>query len=391
MTNRALIILAVLALLALGCKKDEPAPRPLGEAPPTTAEGAPTPMGAAPPATAEAAPGEAADDGPKFEGEIDLRITSAEKKEKASPLMTLKVKGKKFRFAMPEGMEGAGPQLGAKGYVVLDGREKKIMAVSDEKRQVVLLPLDKLGAQLGKLSGDPAAEAKPGAEPKPNAKKPPELKKTGKTDTVAGRSCEEWELTNEDKSKMLLCVAAERASWLELPTLGLPTEHAWAHELVDGKHLPLRAIMLEPSGKEKMRVELVRLEEKALDDALFAPPADYKVLDMGEMMNGMAQMLGGATPPGAGGQTQGALPPGMAGKMPPNFQAMMARMREQMQAMKAKQGAPGAQGAQGPSGARADETAKLAAPAAEPKSAKALAKAKAKLKAGESAPTKPAE
>ncbi len=387
MTNRALILLVVLSHLVLGCKKDEPAPT---AAPPTTAEGAPTPMGAAPPTTAAAAEAAPADEGPKFEGEIDLKITSAEKK-KASPLMSLQVKGKKFRFAMPEGMEGGGgPQLGAKGYVVIDGREKKIMAVSDEKRQVVLLPLDKLGAQLGKLSGDPAAEAKPGVEPKPNAK-PPELKKTGKTDTVAGRSCEEWELTNEDKSKMLLCVAAERASWLELPTLGLPSEHSWAHELVDGKHLPLRAIMLEPSGKEKMRVELVRLEEKSLDDALFAPPADYKVLDMGEMMKGMASMLGGATPPGAGGQTQGSLPPGMAGKMPPNFQAMMARMREQMQAMKQKQGGQATPGATSPNGAHADDTAKLAAPAAEPKSAKALAKAKAKLKASESATTKPAE
>lgn len=385
MTNRALTLLVVLVLFAFACGKDEPAPT-VSAAPPTTALAEPAVTAAAAPAAQAAAEAARAGDdeqgGPGFEGEVDLRVSSVKDGKKEPKEMRLQVKGRQLRFALPEGIEGPGPQLDSKGYVVIDGRDKRVLAVSDEKRQVMVLPLDKIG-EMSKLGAGAAAEGKPGAEPKVTAKAP-ELKKTGKTDTVAGRSCEEWAIANEDKTRVLVCVANEQASWLELPTLGLPSQHGWARELMDGKHLPLRAIMFEASGKETMRVELVRLEAKALDDALFAPPAGYKVLDMGEMMRGVASMVGGAMPPGAGGQMPGAMPPGMAGKMPPNFQAMMARMREQMQAMKAQQGAQGA------APARAQATEKLAAPAEAAKPAKATTKAKATAKATETAAS-PAE
>jgi hypothetical protein len=391
MTNRVPHILAaVAASLALACgAKEEP---PLGSAPipppPPIDSLTAAPPPAAAPAQAEAAP-EA--EGPQFEGEVDLRITSTKADEadqktdqkadkKADPLLRLMVKGKRFRFTLPEGLDGGGPQLGPKGYLVIDGRDKKALMVSDEKRHVMVLPLDKLGQQMAKLGKD-AAEDAPAADPKAAAKAP-ELKQTGKTDTVAGRTCEEWEITNDDKTKTRVCVASEEASWLELPTLGLPSEHAWARSLMDGKHLPLRAIAFEASGKEKGRVELVRLEKKALDDALFAAPAGYQVMDMGEMMRGMAQMMGGAPVGGAGSQTQGTVPPGMAGKLPPNFQAMMERMRDKVQAMKAQQAAQGAD---------PERAEKLAKPAEGSEPPKASAKAKAKAKATQTAATKPAE
>ena len=368
-------------------------------------------MAAAPPGQAEGT-ATAAADGPAFEGEVDLRITSAKADKQAlktgkqleagkkpaagkegkadkdakhaAPIVRLQVKGKKLRFALPEGFEGGGPQIDPKGYVVIDGAEKKLLAVSDEKRQVVIIPLDKVSEQMTQLgkAAAPEGEVKPGT-------KPAELKKTGKTDTVAGRSCEEWEITSGDKTKLLMCVSNEHASWLQLPTLGLPSEHSWARQLMDGQHLPLRAISLEPSGKEKGRIELLRLEAKTLDDALFAVPADYKVIDLGEMMRGMATMLGGATPPGVGGQ--GAMPPGMAGKLPPNFQAMMARMRDQMKAMKAQQGGAATDTTGATPGTRSERAEKLAAPAEADYAPSAAAKAKAKAKAKQAASTAPSE
>ena len=67
--------------------------------------------------------------------------------------------------------------------------------------------------------------------------------KTGKKETVAGYACSDWEVTNADRSKLDLCVAEKGASFFHFPSLaGIPTEHAWALELVDGKHFPLKGV-----------------------------------------------------------------------------------------------------------------------------------------------------
>lgn len=350
----------VPGLFGLACHSAEPpATEPVASpapAPVAAQSASPAPVPAAP--TEEAAPSLAG-----FEGEIGLQWKAADSPKPAQSIVA-QVKGGKLRFGMPEGVK-QGPMFGERAYVVVDVSGKKLFAVVDPKRQVLTIDLETIGKQMEELRAGQPKPAEPSA--------PPKVDKTGRQDSVAGYACEEWDVTAADGHKSRICVAEQSASFLTLPTVSLPTEDAWARELFDGKHVPLRAITLDPAGNERTRLEVSKLEPKALPDALFAMPDGYKVIDFVQMMRGLGAAMaamgqgpaGGAPPPGA---------PGTAGapKMPPNMQAMM----EQMNAARAKLGAKG--GGEPPPEmkamldkmaarrAKATPTAKPEAPAAKP-------------------------
>lgn len=237
---------ALLLLSVLGCKgKDQ------GAAPSASAAG---------PAAAPGVPGAAASanlsvlDG--FEGEVNLtakgKLGGKQSTVSAPTELALLVKDGKFRFDLPEGLAGA-QQLG-KAYVLVTPADKKLYAVMDAKKQAVLVDLDKFAAQ-AKAFG--AAPTKAGG-----AANPAQITKTGKTDTVAGYTCEIWHIVSE-KSVGDLCIAEQGTSWFHLPLSGMPAEYAWASEIADGKHFPLRFISSE-NGVEQGRVEVTRIQKKAL-------------------------------------------------------------------------------------------------------------------------------
>jgi hypothetical protein len=236
-----------------------------------------------------------------FEGEIGILAKDAEKPGKPATPLSLLIKEGKLRVEFPPEM-AASTGMTSKGYAVLNGAEKKLYAVLEDKKQVILIDLDKAGEQLKGLSA-----ASPHARDNHEAtdhttSAPPKVTKTGKNDKVAGYTCEIWDVASE-ADKASICVANEGASWLHLPLTGIPTEHAWALELLDGKHFPLRAIGYDKVGAEKGRVEVTKIEKRVLAPALFEIPEGYKVVDLQQMFMALGAM--GKFPPGAG------LPPGM--------------------------------------------------------------------------------
>jgi len=261
-------------------------------------------------ASASAAPGVAAAAGANlslldgFEGEIDLSATGklGTKDGAHAPLsIALLVKDGKFRFDLPEGLAGA-RELG-QAYVLVMPADKKLYAVMDAKKQAVLVEMDKLAAQAksfgaarGAASGTPA----------------PQVTKTGKTDTVAGYPCEIWRIISA-KSGGELCIAEQGTSWFHLPLSGMPAEYAWASEIADGKHFPLRFIASE-SGTEQGRIEVTRIQKRALSSEQFAVPAGYAIMNLEQMLGAMLGGMPGVSGSPAGGIT---LPPGV--KLPPGF------------------------------------------------------------------------
>ncbi len=278
------------------------------------------PPPALPGAAGAASPSNAATGSPLalggFEGEIDLL---AKGKEKPISLKIL-VKGSKLRFDLPDDLQRSTPF--GKLYVVMNAPAKQLFAVLSEKRQVISVNLETIGDQV-KSMGGPSAKA----EPEHHA--PPSIKKTGHHDTVAGRDCEDWEIKSAKGEMVRLCVAEEGASWLQLPSMGLPAEHAWAAGLADGRHLPLRAITLDLQGKETGRIEVTKLDKKPVPDASFEMPQGYATVDIAGAMQGM--LAGMRQAPGGGTDR--------VRKMPPNVEEMIKKMREgaeKRQANKAK-------------------------------------------------------
>jgi hypothetical protein len=241
-----------------------------------------------------------------FEGEIDLAIKDM--KNRAAPEVVpiaLQIKSDKVRAELPQAVASK-PM--PKGHVVLSTPEKKLYLVMDEQKQIVVVDLDKMGEQMKSFGqGLPKGpKEKSGAPSKP----PPKVTKTGVTDKVAGISCENWDVSEESRKVATLCVADQGASWFHLPITGIPTEHAWALELMDGKHFPLRMIAYdEKTGAEEARVELTKFEKKAIAPTVFDMPAGYKVVDMGQMFAQLAGAPGKGGPPGAPA-FGGFVPPG---------------------------------------------------------------------------------
>jgi hypothetical protein len=245
-----------------------------------------------------------------FEGEIGIMGKSVSKAKPEAINLALSVKSDKIRIEIPQGIAGPG-QPSPKGFVVLNTPEKKLIAVIDEfppklQKTAVVVDLNTLGEQFKSMVPHPPG-APPGRE-KPT-KPPPKLTKTGTTDKIAGYTCDNWDVTEESRKVATMCIADQSNSWFHLPTTGIPTEYAWALELLDGKHFPMRFIGYEKDGSEGGRVEVTKFEKKPIAASLFEIPAGYKVTDVQSLIQ---QAMSG--------RGLGAVPAGVPGVAPPKKQ-----------------------------------------------------------------------
>jgi hypothetical protein len=262
-----------------------------------------------------------------MEGEIDLAATAKEagKPDKTINLAML-VKGNKWRTDLPAGIDGA-EKIG-KVYAIVDSDAKKAFVVLDAQKEVIEIDLNTIGDQVKAMKPPtPTRSGSAGTAEPPQY--PPKITKTGKTDTVAGFSCETWEIQNTepgDKSKADVCVSQQGVSFFHIPMTGAPAEYAALGELVDGSHFPLRGIGYGKDGvTESGRVEVTKVDKHTLDANLFVPPATYKTVTIQEAIQGfMAAAMSGAGasgPGGFGGAGGAGMPPnlgGFNGHVPPH-------------------------------------------------------------------------
>jgi hypothetical protein len=247
-----------------------------------------------------------------FEGEIDAVLNKSG--PAASPIaVAALIKNGKFRFDIPEKLaEGqAARMLGPKAYAIFDSGAKKVSVVSDARKQVIVIDMNKSAEQFKSLGSHPGEPGTPPQAP------PPKITKTGKFETVAGYKCEDWDIAS-DHHEGTVCVAHEGISWFSIPAAVLPSERAWMLELLDGKHFPLRFVSYGKDGvTEEMRVEITKIDKKSMPASDFEYPPDYRVVDLAQMFQGL-----GGMPAGMGGGTPAGMPPGMPPgmpQMPPGF------------------------------------------------------------------------
>jgi hypothetical protein len=268
-------------------------------------------------ASGAAAPEEATNLLTGFEGDLGVKLTMP--KQKPFEVM-LQVKADRTRVNLQGQAADATGAIGMQdGYGILQMKEKRAYFVSDSAKKAIVLDLEHAKEQIpgfgqgaGAGGGAPTTGGGGGAgTEKANQLK---IKKTGKTDRVAGYACEEWEASDasQPESKMLACVANQGASWLALPVRALPGNVAALAELLDGKHFPLRFIALKRDVEEG-RLEITKVEKKALADSLFAVPQGYQEVDL------MTAIFGGLGNIGNAGGSRGGLPRGGAGGLPPGL------------------------------------------------------------------------
>jgi hypothetical protein len=247
-----------------------------------------------------------------FEGRIKLAVKGKLGGGQDTPMafdLAIQVKDGKLRADLPPGVV-PGRDLGPV-YVIIEAEAQKVYAVMETKKQALLVDLAKLAPQLEtmakNLPGGAGGAGPAGEKPMPSGTR------TGKTDKVAGFSCELWDVKHAGQ-KVELCVLADEKAWLKFPATALPPQLAWAKELADGRHLPLRYVAFDAAGKESVRVELTSVERTALAAADFEVPKGFVIVSFDQMMTGLGGLLGG----GAGGvPAVRGLPPGF--KLPPGL------------------------------------------------------------------------
>jgi hypothetical protein len=198
--------------------------------------------------------------GGPFEGAITMTMTDA---GKPAETIVYEVKGDKMRFDRPTGPDP--------GYVIMEG--KKLTSVDEKKKIAIVMDMSSMPGG----PGGPAAAAM--------ASKKPTIDKTGKTETIAGYSCEIWKITEQNGEKSDACMA----KGIAFPSMGKET---WMSELVDQKLFPLRVVVNDATGKEKSRMEVTKIDKKSIEDGQFQVPAGYKTQSMEDMMKSFGAAMG---------------------------------------------------------------------------------------------------
>lgn len=188
--------------------------------------------------------------GKKFEGTVTFHTVVDEDQG----TFTYSIKGSKARFEMKD---ASMPMV-----MLLDLDRETMAMIMEGENMYMEFPID----------DEDASEAD---------QKMPDPVKTDRNDQVAGRSCEIWTLDDPEERKTYeMCVARDMGSFMQTSNpMGGRSSPAWEAELRKGGMFPLRVI--ETSGGKSQQILLVtKIEEKKLDDVLFAVPSGMKKMEM---------------------------------------------------------------------------------------------------------------
>ncbi|HXG43748.1 MAG TPA: DUF4412 domain-containing protein [Gemmatimonadales bacterium] len=206
----------------------------------------------------------------RFEGTVTYRVTG----ERGAADMTWSVKGDKTRVDM----SGMG---GQEMYLLMETGSGTFTSVMPGHRMYMTMDLRAMAERMGQ--GEHAHTP------------PPKITATGKTETIAGRTCENYLVGDEPNVEV--CAAKGMGFFLApggpmgrgrgpMASLGplqeLAKDPQYAKLFAEG-FFPLRVTSLE-GGARKVVMEATRIEARALDDSLFVVPAGYTEMKMGEGM-----------------------------------------------------------------------------------------------------------
>jgi hypothetical protein len=132
-------------------------------------------------------------------------------------------------------------------------------------------------------------------------------KPTGRTDTILGHRVEEYASTGSGEYTEMWLASGLGAFRMAGggANAGQQEKKDWEKFLEEKGFFPLKVTTYKRKGDGRMmyQMEVSKIEKSPQPDSLFAPPADYKKLDMGGLFGGMADTMKEST---AGSAREGA-------------------------------------------------------------------------------------
>jgi hypothetical protein len=231
--------------------------------------------------------------GSDFEGEITMNATT--KGGKGPKTLIVGIKKPKVRVDAPNGVPTDNAMIKDGATMLIDPPQKKGWILVPQKKQALLIDFEKMKNAPGasKVFGTTKTKG-PGVGA---SGQPPKIEKTGRKDTVAGYTCEIWNVTETNGRRAELC-AAEGITWTDLTDLGMDSpELTLAAVTSEANRFPLRLIAYDQKGTEETRLEATKIDKKALDETRMTVPPDYQVIDLATMLSGAGGLPPGFQPP----------------------------------------------------------------------------------------------
>jgi hypothetical protein len=204
-----------------------------------------------------------------FEGEIDMSVSMpalAGIGGAGAGAMTINMKLKGDKIRMETTMAGLPSARGS--ATIIDGGAKKSYTLMPTSKEYLETDLD-------------AAKKGPTAPPTTPPKPKPVVTKTGRTDKVAGYTCEIVSAVEPGtRARTEICVS-KGLSFLGMgvgPFSKLGNEAGWGDALEGG--FPLRMETFDTTGATLMRMEATRIDKTSEPDSEFQIPPGYKKMTM---------------------------------------------------------------------------------------------------------------
>jgi hypothetical protein len=183
------------------------------------------------------------------------------------------VQGQRVRLEVP----------GSEAAVLIDVEHHDVVTLDPASKRAVRANADNVLDTLASLGKDwfPHDAAPAPAAPPP----PPNIKHTGKTDQVAGMTCELWRI-EPAHGHIDACVT----NALTLPLFDNPL-FAWRSQ-AHVQELPLRTVVFDDDNHESLRIEVGSLERKQFAASHFDVPADYALSDLDAVLKDLKNGTG---------------------------------------------------------------------------------------------------
>ena len=187
-----------------------------------------------------------------FEGRITVNVT-----EDQPATVEYIVKGDKVRLERTPGA-GGGEDVDA----IIDRSNDKVTVLLTDQKKYFETDLDQLKKQARQMT------------------KEVELVKTDETRTVAGVTCQVWELTDQQR-KVSACLV-EGPPYLDVATLQDTTNlrlPGWAERVIEEGHFPLSVNVTDAAGKVVYRTEVAKWQKAKVDEDRLRVPEGFTKID----------------------------------------------------------------------------------------------------------------
>lgn len=214
----------------------------------------------------------------EFEGVLHMHASHAETGSATSMDWYLKDDKARVEMARPEGQ---------KHVMIFDGKTRTMQVAMPDQHTFMEMKLD--GARGEQMRDTFESQL---------------VERTGKTEKLAGYSCEVWRITDKQdrRLKSELCVAKgfgkAATFWVDPKEVRQSSQPGWVKQLVEEGGFGLRSIQYDEAGKETSRMEVTSVDKKRLDPGLFAFPSDWTKRDLSAIQEGMKALR---EPNGQGG------------------------------------------------------------------------------------------